>query len=523
MVGLEIALVLGLAVLAGGLAKRWLRVPAPWAWTGIGIGLSFLPGLHDVVLPPDVVLYLFLPALLYWESLAISWQRFRYDLRVILLLSVGLVFATAAAVAGIGGLFGLALPVALVLGAVLSPTDATAVSAMAPPLPRRFDTMLKGESLVNDGSALALYSVAVAAVVASRDVDLGEISWRFVLAVLVGVVAGLVVGYLLYLLRRISRQPMLAGTISVLSPFALYLPAETLHGSGVVAVVTGGLLLGRLMPRVVSAQARTLGFDFWRVATYVINGALFVLIGLQARSVIEAFAGDGWPQVVGLTLAVTAAIFLVRFLWILVMAPLIRLLDRRPSQRGRRAPFRVRAVLVWGGFRGAVSLAAALSVPVLIASGGDFPQRELIIAVTFGVIVLLLVVQGATMPLVVRAARLSGDERERDEHRLALETAVESALEHLEADASDAQVSDDDREEVRDRLTRALDDVRRDDGRHEGRSDDGVRRLLLRAVQRKRDAIETLRQQKRIDDVVFLDVQRELDHEELRLHDDLEA
>jgi len=519
----EIALVLGLAVLAGGFANRFLKVPAPWAWLAMGIGLAFVPGLHEVTLPPDVVLYIFLPALLYWESLNTSLRSFRYDIRVILLLSVGLVFATAAAVAGLGSLLGLTLPVALVLGAVLSPTDATAVSAMSPKLPRRIDTMLKGESLINDGSALALYSVAVAAVVASRDPSVGEISLRFVWSVVIGIAAGLAAGYVVFLLRRVALQPMLAGTISVLTPFALYLPAELAQGSGVVAVVTGGLLLSRLMPRIVSAEARTTAFDFWRLASYVINAVLFILIGLQARTVFETYVSDGWVEVVVLTVAIAVTIFAVRFVWVIAMAPLIRLVDRRPSQRERRVPFRIRAVLIWGGFRGAVSLAAALSIPALVASGAQFPGRETIVAVTFGVIVLLLVGQGATMPLVVRRARIPVEHVSADEHRFAVQHVVEAALSHLEADAAEERASDASRDEVRDRLNVALDDARRSAGPGEDRSDLTVRRLLLRAIGRKRAALDLLRREGRIDDLVFLDVLAELDHEELRLEDGLEA
>lgn len=519
MLGLEIAVILGLAVLAGGLAGRYLHFPAPWAWLVIGAGLSFLPGLHEVTLPPEVVLYLFLPALLYWEALNTSLQLFRYDLRVILLLSVGLVFATALAVMGLGQLFGLSLTVALVLGAILSPTDATAVAAMAPPLPRRIDTMLRGESLVNDGSALALYSVAVAAVVASREVTVGEISLRFLIAVLVGVAAGVVVGYLLYLLRRVAQHPTLAGTISVISPFVLYLPAEMLHGSGVVAVVVGGLLLGRLMPRTVSAQSRVQGFDFWRVATYVINGALFVLIGLQARTVFETFAHGGWERAVLLGVVCAVTVFAVRLVWVLLMAPVIRLLDRRPSQRARRVPLRTRLVIVWGGFRGAVSLAAALALPLLTDEDSDFPGRETIIAVTFIVIVLILVGQGATMPLIVRGAHIPAEHDDRDERRLAEMAAIEEALTHLDRDAEVSEAPESTRREVRERLQHDLDRARHSleaaDGEDE--TDASIRRLLLRTVVRKREAVTRLRAEHRIDDGVFLDVQREIDHEELRL------
>lgn len=513
MDGLEVAVVLGLAVLAGGVLQQYFRVPAPWSWVGIGAGVSFVPGFHDLALAPDVVLYIFLPALLYWESLNVSLRRFAFDLRVILLLSVGLVFATAAAVAGVATVLGVAFPVALVLGAILSPTDATAVSAMAPRLPRRIDVMLRGESLINDAGALALYAVAVSAVVAGRDPDVGEISLRFLWALVVGAAVGVAAGYVVYLLRRVATQPSLEATISVLTPFALYLPAEVVGGSGVVAVVTGGLLLSRLMPRVVSSRSRVLGFDFWRVSSFVINGALFVLIGLQARAVLEYLLHDGL-HALWLTLVITATVFAVRLGWVALMAPAIRLLDRRPTQRARRVPFRVRALLVWGGFRGAVSLAAALAVPALIADGGAFPDRELVVFVTFGTILVLLVGQGATMPLVLRRANIPNTDDEAEaEHQLATRTMAEGALQHLERDAVAEGAAPTATERVRDHHLRALQRVEDHELRE---TDEDVRRLTLRGVTRKREALEGLRRENRIDDDVYLRIQGTLDHEELR-------
>jgi CPA1 family monovalent cation:H+ antiporter len=518
VIGLEAAVVLGVAVLAGGLAQRWARIPAPWVWVIVGAGLSFVPTLHDVSLPPDVVLFIFLPALLYWESLNTSLQLIRYDARVVALLSVGLVVATAAAVAGLGYLLGLALPVAIVLGAILSPTDATAVAAMAPRLPRRLASILRGESLVNDAGALALYTVAVAGVVAGHEIRPLEISLRFVYALVVGVATGLLVGFLLYLLRRIAGRPALDDVISILSPFVLFLPAALLEASGVVAVVAGGLLLARLNPRVVSAASRTEGYGFWRASTQAINGALFVLIGLQARSALATFLGDGWASVLTLAAAAAVAVFGIRLLWNVLMAPTIRLLDRRPSQRTRRASFRARMVIAWGGFRGAVSLAAALALPLETASGAPFPGREAIIAVTFVVIVLTLFLQGATMPLVVRAARMAPDPAERDERRIALTEPLERALEGLDDDAREAEADDAVREYVRGTLSHELEHARRPHPDADAHAE-AKRELMLRALRRRRRELIRLRNERRIDDGVMLDAQAALDYEELRLSD----
>lgn len=516
MQGLEIAVVLGLAVLAGGLAERWARIPAPWVWVAVGAGLGFVPALHDVSLPPDVVLYIFLPALLYWESLGTSLQLLRYDARVIALLSVGLVAATAAAVTGLGALLGLAAPVALVLGAILSPTDATAVAAMAPRLPRRVAAILRGESLVNDGSALALYTVAVAAVVTGTGVQPLDLSLRFAWAVVIGAGSGLAVAWLISLLRRLARRAVLDDMISILTPFALFLPAVLLEASGVVAVVAGGLLLGRLTPRIVPARSRNEGFSFWRAATTVINGALFVLIGLQARSVLATFTGDGWAAVLVLAGACAIAVFGIRVLWNTLSAPVIRLLDRRPSQRARRAGFRARMVIAWGGFRGAVSLAAALSLPLTTADGAPFPGREAVVAVTFVVIVVTLFAQGATMPLVARAARLGPDDSEADERRIAATEPVRVALEHLDDDAAEARADEQAADFVRRSLEHELEHAEAADRGGDAHAV-GKRRLQLRVLARRRRELIRLRDERRIDDRVMLDAQEALDYDELRL------
>ncbi len=385
---------------------------------------------------------------------------------------------------------------------------------MAPRLPRRIDVMLRGESLINDAGALALYAVAVSASSLGGTRTSARSRCGFCGPSWSRAAVGVAAGYVIYLLRRIATQPSLEATISVLTPFALYLPAEVVGGSGVVAVVAGGLLLSRLMPRVVSSRSRVLGFDFWRVSSFVINGALFVLIGLQARTVLDYLLDDG-VHALWLTLVITATVFAVRLGWVALMAPAIRLLDRRPAQRARRVPFRVRALLVWGGFRGAVSLAAALAVPALIADGGVFPDRELVVFVTFGTILVLLVGQGATMPLVLRRASIPHTDDEAEaEHQLATQRMADHALRHLESDAAAEGAAAAATERVRDHHhLRALQRVEDHELRE---TDEDVRRLTLRGVARKREALDGLRRANRIDDEVYLRIQGMLDHEELR-------
>ena len=520
MTALVIAVVIGLAVLAGALGGKYLRIPAPWIWIVAGAVLSFVPGLHQVSLPSEVVIFLFLPVLLYWETLSTSFQLIRANLRVILLLGIGLVFVTAAVIAGLGHMLGLAWPIAIVLGAVISPTDATAVATMAPHLPRRPATVLRAESLINDASALALWTVAVGAIAAGTAVQPLDISLRFVWAVVGGVLGGIVFGFVCVLLRKIARRTDIADVVGVLSPFLLYLPAEAVNASGVVAVVVGALLLGRFSPRISTAAARNEGFSFFRVTTYLINGGLFVLIGLQARPVFETFVGDGWRQVLTLSAVAAIAVFAVRFLWIQLTTVLIRALDRRDSQRARRAPFRQRLVSSWGGFRGAVSLAAALAIPVETMDGVRIPERETVIAVTFVVVVVTIFLQGATMPAVVRRARFEEDRAEQDELHLVHIAPLETALEHLDEDAQEAGVSEEVSRHVRDMLEHRLELVRSNgpgEDEDEQRPDRAKARLQLAVLARKREAAISLRDEGRIDDGVLLSAQQRFDLEELRL------
>lgn len=516
MEAVVIALTLGAAVLAGDLAGKYLRVPPPCAWILIGSGLSFVPGLHDVTLPADVVLFVFLPALLYWECLNTSVGLIRYDLRVIVLLSVGLVFTTAAAVTGVGVLLGLAPSVALVLGAVLAPTDGTATSNLAPGMRRRIAAIIRGESLMNDGSALALYSVAVTAVVAGRAVHLADFSLRFVYVVAVGVVTGLLVALVIRWLRNFAHRPRIDDTISMLTPFALFLPAELLDASGVVAVVAGGLYLSRTLPRIVEARSRSETYSFWRASTHVINGVLFVLIGLQARSVVETFVHDGWVRLALLCALAYVVVMAVRLAWVPVIAQLIRLFDRRPQQRGRREPFRVHAVIAWSGFRGAVSLAAALALPQFIDDGSPFPSRADIIAVTFVVVLITVFLQGLTFPWMVRRAQLDQDPQAERELTLAETEPVRFALDHLDEDAERLGTPAAATERVREELERKLEasPAAGDDRRV---LEKAHAELSLAALERVRDRARQLRDEGRIDDSVLATVQETFDIEELHI------
>ena len=530
MHGLEVIVLLGAATIALSVLARRVRVAPPLLLLLGGVALGFVPGVDGVHLPPDVVLFLFLPALLYFESLNTSLREILANLRVIVLLGTALVLVTAAAVAWAAHALGLAWPMAIVLGAVLAPTDATAVAAVAGHLPRRALTVLRAESLINDGTALVLYAVAVEAATTHHGIGPLGASARVVLSYAGGLLIGWVIAVVVSVIRRRLRDIRLENTLSVLTAFLAYLPAELVGVSGVVAVVTCGLVLSRVNPRQVSAATRVQAYGFWSVGTFVLNGSLFVLVGLQVRPLLDGLAADG-SGAPGLgmaardALAVAGVVIGTRLLWTFTTPYLIRALDRRPAQRLRRVGARQRLPLAWAGFRGAVSLAAALAVPAADVDGAPLAGRSLVLLLTVGVILVTLVVQGLTMPAVVRFARFPPDPSEATEQRLAERIATRSALDALDTRAADlgidGAVVDGVRRDYQIRL-RTLDEQSEDAQRaavtaakREKLAAD--RRLRAALLADKRAAIVRLRDSRDIDDTVLRRVQAQLDAEEVRL------
>jgi CPA1 family monovalent cation:H+ antiporter len=524
--GLEIVVVVGVLVLLGGVLGRRLHLPAPLVQLGLGVGVGFVPGLGDVEMPPDVVLFLFLPALLYWESLTTSLREIRANLRVITLQAVGLVAVTTLTVAAVAHALGVGWPVAFVLGAVVAPTDATAVTAVAGRLPRRPATILRAESLVNDGTALVFYGVAVGIAVGSLHIGPGGIALRLVLSYAGGIAVGLAVAALVVVVRRSLDDPRTENLLSVLTPFAAYLPAELLHVSGVVAVVGCGLLLSQAGGRVVGARTRVQARAFWQLTTFLLNGALFVLVGLQLHVVLRSYDGRLGTGVLA-AVVVSLVVVGTRLVWSNTMPYVLRTLDRRAAQRVRRVGFRQRQPGAWAGFRGAVSLAAALAVPATRTDGGPLEGRTLVLLVTFGVIVFTLVVQGLTLPAVVRWARLPEDPRERAELHLAEETATHAARAAIDRRAAELGVAHGVVVRVRAQYEQLLEELELRHVEPDGTPVDGdpralaaledERRLRLALLADKRRAVQRLRHERRIDDLVLQRVQAQLDVEEVRL------
>jgi monovalent cation/hydrogen antiporter len=518
MLGLEIVVVLGVAVvMCGALARRFPVAPAILLVL-VGVLVGFVPRLRQAGLPPEVVLLLFLPALLYWESLTTSLREIRSNLRVIVLASTALVVATAAAVAVTAHALGMAWGPGWVLGAAVAPTDATAVGVLARALPRRIVTVLRAESLVNDGTALVIYGLAVGVTVGGEKLGVAHVAWLTVLAYGGGIASGALVAVVNWQVRKRMDDPMLENITILVVPFAAFLLADSINASGVLAVVTCGLAMSRLSVRITSATARQQLNAFWSLATTVLSSVLFVLVGLQSQSAVRNLTSVSAGRAIGYVFAVTGVVIGVRWTWMYTTPYAIRAVDRRAVQRTRRIGARQRTVSATTGFRGAVSLAAALAVPAHLHSGAPFPDRDLIIVITSGVIVLTLL-QALMLPRVVRFARLPVDtsvEDERHQAEVTIAEAAANAVDDVAAELGSGPL-------VVDRVRHDLDKQRKLLAADSAADDPIVQHhdqhiaLRLALIARQREALLELRDERSIDDIVLRQVQFRLDNEEIQL------
>lgn len=444
MEGLEVTVLLGLTILVGTLIAPRVRLALPLVLVIFGLLLGFVPQLREVQLPPETVLLLFLPVMLFWESLTTSLRSIRRDFRYILPMSTVLVVASAFAVAGIGVLFGMPWEIALILGAAVAPPDATAVAALGRLLPRRMFMKLKAESLTNDGTALVLYAIAVSLALGGQITPL-SVTVDVLISYVGGVAAGVVVAALGYLLLRRVSSTIVINVTLLLIPFTAFLLAEIVHASGVLAVVVAGLIVAWFAPRVTTASSRRQADAAWPFGVFLLNGALFVLIGLEVQYVVHEISAAAIGRLVLITLAVWATLLVVRYVFQLMNTPFQRRPEVRPAP-GARA--RARAVSTIAGMRGAVSLAIALSVPASLSEGGGVGGRDEIVFVTAGVILLSLLVQAPFLPALVRWARFPADHAEAEEYELAERAISGAALAALDDLAAEHGIG----QEVRDRV-----------------------------------------------------------------------
>jgi Na+/H+ antiporter len=522
----EIVLVALFVSVAGlNALARWLSVPYPIPLVLGGLVLGLLPGMPEIELEPDLVLVIFLPPLLYAAAFFSDLRALRSDLRAISLASVGLVLVTIGAVAVIGHeAIGLSWPLAFALGAIVSPTDPVAATAIMRQLgaPRRLVNVIEGESLVNDATALVAYRVAVTAAVGGSFSAL-DAGLEFVGAAGGGIAIGLVVGFVVAEIRdRLDDAPT-EITISLLTAYAAFIPADELGLSGVLAAVTAGVYLGWRAPELITPQTRLQSTAVWEILVFLLNATLFILIGLQLPVITEGLGAYTTGELVGYSALVCAIVIASRFAFMFTMPYVIRALDRRPQQRERRVGPRARIVSAWAGMRGAVSLAAALALPLETDAGAPLPGRDLILFITFALILVTVVGQGLSLPYLIRrlGVREDGAEEEAEEMR-ARWVASRAALERLDELAIEEWTLDDTIErlrrlyEFRQRRVKVRAGKIEDEDGIEARSL-AYQRLMHELYTVQRRAVVELRNGGEISNDVMHRIERELDLEESRL------
>lgn len=520
----EVFIVLLSLVAALVVVSQKLELPYPIVLVLAGLALSFIPNLPEVRLNPDLVLYFVLPALIYPAALFTSWRDFRRSLRPILLLAIGLVLVTMLTVGYVAHALipGLPWAAAFALGAIVSPPDAIAATAVLRRLsvPHRIETVLEGESLVNDATALVALKFAVAALM-TGSFSIGHAATQFVFVAIGGVAFGFLVGFIMRWIQKHLDDPPVQIAVSLLTPFAAYLPAEHFHVSGVLAVVTAGIYLGWHSPTIVRARYRIQAFSFWQMVVFVLNGFVFITIGLQLPGILRDLREESWTNLIANGLLVSGTVVLVRILWVFLATYLPRLLLKKFRACDPYPPWQHVVLIAWSGMRGVVSLAAAFALPFVLRDGLRFPGRNYILFLTFCVILTTLVFQGLSLPVLIRKLDIEDDGETDEEERDARIAANSAALSYVDSLSGRDGVSPELvarlRAEYDDRVQQ-LERCCQESGNPSGEiATPQFQELQEEALKIERDTIIGLRNQQVINDEALRRIQRDLDLAEARL------
>jgi monovalent cation/hydrogen antiporter len=525
----EIVLLLLVLVCALTVLARRVSVPYPILMTIGGLVLSLVlglvPGAPQISLAPEIVFLLFLPPILFSAAFFTSPHELKANARPIGLLAFGLVLVTTLAVAFVVHSLvpSIGWAAAFALGAIVSPPDAVSATAIAQRLglPRRVVTILEGESLVNDATALVALRLAIAAAVFGT-FSLPSATFGFVGVSIGGVACGLMVGWAVVQVVKRLNDPPVAVLVSLLAPFAAWIPAELLQVSGVLSVVTAGIVLGRAAPRIMSSDTRVLGSGAWQMVIFVLNGLVFILIGLQLPTILEELRTTWTPaQLAILAVGVSLTVIVMRMLWVFPATYLPRMLIPGLRERDPSPPPAIVVIIGWAGMRGVVSLAAALALPLTIESGDPFPARDLLQFLTFAVILATLVGQGLTLPWLIRRLGVGDDGSEQHDQIHAREAANSAALERLEELAEEWPGHLELIDQMRGRYEHAAEHLEHEHSDDEGEippDQEMIEHAAIRqaVIDAQRVAIIDLRDRRVIGDPALRAVERDLDLEELR-------
>jgi CPA1 family monovalent cation:H+ antiporter len=532
MVQEDLLLILALlfAVSMLTILSRKLNISFPIFLVISGLLIGFIPGMPVISLNPDFVFLIFLPPLLYSAAWNTSWKDFWKQRRNIGLLAFGLVIFTSTAVAFISYAIipGFSLALGFLLGGIISPPDAVAATSVLQGLkiPKRLVTILEGESLINDASSLIVFRFAMIAVITGQ-FTFWEATGDFFLVAGMGAITGIAIAYLLYNIHRLlPTSPGVDTALTLISPYIMYITAESLHFSGVMAVVSGGLFLSFRSHIIFTYNSRIQIYSFWETLIFLLNGIVFILIGLQLPQIVAGLKSYSLGNVIFYAVVISLVTIVIRIIWVFPGAYIPRILSKR-IRTGERKPVSKNVFLVaWSGMRGVVSLAAALAIPLTLAGGDAFPQRDLILFITFIVILFTLVLQGLSLPFVVRFLKIEeedADSTAEQEAAIRLRLAW-AALNHMQSNYGDELNAIDAYRRLKDRYERMIENANKKLLKDENaKAASGFlpkyRKMLLEMVAVRRAELQKLRDEKSYSDELLNDREWELDLEEARLNE----
>jgi monovalent cation/hydrogen antiporter len=509
-VSVIIALILCCVPLA--LIARRMGLPDPVTLVIGGAALAFIPQLPEIRIAPEIVFTVLLPPILYQAALHLPWAEFRENLRPILILAIGLVLATMAAVGLIAHWLIPALPLAaaMVLGAILAATDPTAAVAVMRRLraPHRVVTIVEGESIVNDATALVLFTLAVQAV-STGQFSIASGFGQFVFVAAGGTLVGLVIAALFELVHGILRDDELEAIWGIILPFAAYLAADSVHTSGILAVLAAGMFRGWHSPNVLSARSRLVAFVLADAVAFALNSLIFVLIGLQLRNVVAALSGYSARDLALYSVAISAVLIALRLIWVLGSAALANLFRAR---RERPLTFPMVVIVSWSGMRGMLSLAAALAIPRTIGGGEDFPGRDLIVFLTFAAIVITLLLQAITLKPLMAAIGLKAEADDTPDETAARREMAVAALKALRRRARDPSLGADAAASLRALSAQYLAEAPASAKTYDSAAQQARREAQRDIVAAQKRRLGEMKNRGLISDRVFLALLRELDH-----------
>lgn len=499
-----------------------IKVPYPILLVLTGMGIGFITWIPPVTLHPDVVFLIFLPPILYEAAWSTSWPDFKAAKRPITLLAIGCVIFTTCAVAWIAHTFipGLGWPEAFALGAIISPPDAIAATASTKGLsvPRRVTTILEGESLVNDATGLIAYRYAVAAVVTGT-FNLWEAGYQFIFVAAGGILLGLLLGWVFKVILEISgNNPTSDTATTFIVPFIVYLFAESIHLSGVLAVVTAGLYMSRHSSHVFSHETRLQARASWSTVIFILNGIIFILIGVQLPHIVESIHEHSLETLIKYGAIVSGAVIIGRLIWVYPATYIPRWISKNIRQTEPRPSIRVVTIVAWAGMRGVVSLAAALALPLVVEGSKPFPNRNLIIFLTFSVIFATIVFQGLTLRPLIKLLGIKADGKEHEVEQLTRLRIASAIIEHIEENYS-LDLKEDVLNHVKTKYEIRIHRMRKDEV--ERKIDDELinqfQKIQRELLSREREVVREMRKVGNVSDEILRKIEYELDLEETRL------